>query len=83
MNPVKAVFKALLLGIVGAAMAFFAGTFLAIVTLLVIQVVTHKLPDYTVAYRFSGLAFAAVGFIIGLLLGVRWALQPEHEPTRP
>jgi hypothetical protein len=60
--------KALIFGIFGLALMFFAGTFLGIVTLFTVGTIRHVETDLTIAYRIIGLSTAAMGFFGGFLL---------------
>lgn len=70
MNVVRTFGKAILFAIWGTAIMFFAGTFLGIVTLVIVGVVRHIEPDLTISYRIIGLSTAAMGFFGGFLFGV-------------
>jgi hypothetical protein len=65
-NPMKAVGKAVLYGVVGAAMAFFAGTFFGIMGLLMFSAVSPTPPNYANAYLLVGLPLAGVVFVVVL-----------------
>jgi len=60
----RASFTALL----GAVISFFVLTALSIATLAIFGVVTHRIPDFTNAYRYVGVRGAILAFV-GIWIG--------------
>ncbi len=56
------VFQTLLLSLAAGAACFFAGTFLGIMSLLVMTMFGHKV-DFSIAYRWVGLPFGIAGLL--------------------
>ncbi len=78
-NPLKTLAKAIGIAMVTAALAFFTGNLVGIITLAVYQMVTHHKPDYANAYKYFGVPFGftamAVAFIVVWVLDIRAALR--------
>ena len=53
-------FASLLIGLATGMAAFFLSTFAAIFALLLDQALTHRVPDYAIAYRLIGFPIGAV-----------------------
>lgn len=77
------VFQTILLSLASGAVAFFAGTFLAIMSMLVMTMFGHK-PDFSIAYRWVGvplgltvLVIAAVFLTSALVARIR---RSAHTP---
>jgi hypothetical protein len=73
-------FQSLLLALASAFFAFFASTFVAIVTLLVWNGLLHHATDYADSYRYVGLpAGLAVLAIAVPVFGTLWIRAKLHK----
>jgi hypothetical protein len=67
-------FASLLMGVTTGFAAFFAGTFVAIISMLIYSSTTHQVVDYALTYRRVGLPIGVVVMAISLAyLGTLWA----------
>lgn len=67
-------FQTLLMSVAAGFAAFFAVTFVAIISLLVYMTATGKHPDFALAYKFAGIPAGAVILVLALgYLGTLWA----------
>ena len=67
-------FTSLIMSIASGFVAFFAATFLAIITILLLNSFAHKNLDFTLSYRAIGLPIGlAVLVLAGVYLGTLWA----------
>jgi hypothetical protein len=73
------VLKAFALALVSAAMGFFAGNFLAIMSLAIYQAATHNKPDYTFAYRVIGVTCGVIAGISGFVGGIVWDVRKHRH----
>lgn len=63
--------------------AFFLSTFLSILGLLVYAAVSHRTPDYAIAYKFIGLPVGLVVLVMALgFLAVQYARQVRRKAAR-
>ena len=62
-NPLRTGIKSFGLALVSAAIGFFAAEFLSIVSLSIYAAISHRMPDFTVTYKFVGAPFAILTFI--------------------
>jgi hypothetical protein len=69
MNIARSFGKAVIFAIWGMAIMFFAGTFIGIMTLVIVGTVGRIPIDLTISYRIIGLSTAAMGFFAGFLFG--------------
>jgi hypothetical protein len=66
-------FGTLLVSFASGFAAFFASTFLGIVSLLIVDMVTHRTPDFAISYRLIGLPVGLLVLTAALLyLGSLW-----------
>jgi hypothetical protein len=76
-HPIKTLAKSIGICLVSAALAFFTGNLIGIITLAVYQLVTHHKPDYANAYRYFGVPFGFtamfVAFVTVWVLDIREA----------
>ena len=76
-------FSSLLMGVATGMAAFFLTTFLAIVAMLVQQSVTHRVPQYQLAYRDAGFPVGATVMALSLgYLGVQWSRRMIRKSRR-
>ena len=76
-SPFQTVLMTLAVGVA----SFFAATFLAIATLLVLMLVAHRNVDFTITYKYAGLPFGILMLVVtGLYLG---SLLIRRLTTRP
>lgn len=76
-------FQSLLMGVATGMAAFFLATFLAIVVLLFYTSITHKTPDFALAYKVVGLPVGAVVMVLALgFLGVQWSKRMIKKSRR-
>ncbi len=76
-------FSSLLMGAATGMAAFFATTFCAIVVLLVEQTVTHRVPQYQLAYRDAGFPVGVTVMALALgYLGVQWSRRMIRKSRR-
>ncbi len=67
-------FASLIMGTALGFAAFFAATFLAIITLLIYNTATHHLIDYSFAYKRVGLPFGLLVLVVAYVyLAILWA----------
>ena len=67
-------FASLLIGTATGFAAFFAATFLSIVSLLIYNTATHHAIDYSYSYKRVGLPFGLLVLVVAyLILGTLWA----------
>ena len=65
-------FASLLMGLASGMMAFFAATFVGIITILILNATGHK-ADFTISYRLIGLPIGATVMALALgYLGTFW-----------
>ncbi len=64
MHPIRSFFKALAVAAVAAALMFFLGIFLTLVTMLLLTMLSDAKPDLTIAYRVVGLTAGCTAFIV-------------------
>ncbi len=67
LNPIKTFFKAVGISMVSAALCFFIGNLVGIITLAVYQMVTHHKPDYANAYRYFGAPFGFTAMLVAFI----------------
>ena len=66
-------FGTLLVSFASGFAAFFAATFLGIVSLLIVDMVTHRMPDFAISYRLIGLPVGLLVLATALIyLGSLW-----------
>jgi len=66
-------FGSLLMGVASGFIAFFASTFLAIISILVYNTATHSNVDFALSYRRIGLPVGVIAMIVALsCLGTLW-----------
>jgi hypothetical protein len=66
-------FATLLVSFASGFAAFFASTFLGIVGLLVVDIATHRTPDFAISYRLIGLPVGLLVLVAALsYLGFLW-----------
>ncbi|MEO6802983.1 MAG: hypothetical protein ABI197_07050 [Granulicella sp.] len=66
-------FGTLLVSFASGVAAFFASTFLGIVSLLIVDMTTHRTPDFTITYRLIGLPVGLLVLATALIyLGTLW-----------
>jgi hypothetical protein len=66
-------FQTLLLSFASGFAAFFATTFVAIMSMLVYLMATHKTPDFAESYKYAGLPVGLVVLTLALgYLGTQW-----------
>jgi hypothetical protein len=66
-------FTSLIMAVASGFVAFFASTFLAIVTILILNSAAGKQVDFTLSYRAIGLPLGlAVAFLALVYLGTLW-----------
>jgi hypothetical protein len=67
-------FASLLMGVTMGFAAFFAGTFVAIISLLIYSSISHNAVDYALTYRRVGLPIGVAVMTVSLAyLGTLWA----------
>ena len=76
-------FASLLMGVATGMAAFFATTFCAIIVLLITQSVTHRVPQYNLAYRDFGFPVGVAVMALALsYLGVQWSRRMVRKSRR-
>jgi hypothetical protein len=61
-----------LIALCSAFLVFFGAAFLTIITLLVVWIITGRTPDFSIAYRITGLSAGILAFVAGLVWNI-WA----------
>jgi ABC-type dipeptide/oligopeptide/nickel transport system permease subunit len=73
-------FASLLMGTATGFAAFFLTTFVAIVTMLFDQAITHRIPNYDNAYKHFGLPVGLVVLALALgYLGFNWSRRMARK----
>ena len=73
-------FQSLLLGTAAGFAAFFATTFVAIMSFLFYSAITHHTPDYALTYKRIGFPVGIVVLIFALsFLGVQWMRRMKRK----
>ena len=66
-------FATLLMSLASGFAAFFAATFVGIVSLLIYNTALHRTPDYAISYRLIGLPVGLLVLLfVGVYLGTLW-----------
>jgi hypothetical protein len=73
-------FASLLMGTAAGFAAFFASTFLGIITILAFNLATHHAVDLTISYKWIGLPVGLVVLVVALgYLGTLWAKRMTRK----
>jgi len=76
-------FASLLMGVATGMAAFFATTFVAIMSMLVYMTVTHTHVDFALAYRRAGFPVGVVVMALALgYLGFNWTRRMARKSRR-
>jgi hypothetical protein len=73
-------FASLLIGAALAFAAFFAATFLGIVSIMIYNVTTHHTVDYALSYERGGLVAGILTLVVAWgFLGTQWVRRLTHK----
>lgn len=73
-------FSRLLIGAAAAFAAFFAATFLGIVSIMIYNSTTHHTVDYALSYERGGLIAGIVTLVLAWgFLGTQWVRRVTHK----
>ena len=76
-------FQSLLMGLAASFAAFFLSTFLAIVSLIIYMMASHKTPDFALTYRVVGLPVGLVTAVLAFgFLGVQYSRRLARLRSR-
>lgn len=73
-------FASLLIGAALAFVAFFAATFLGIVSIMIYNATTHHTVDYALSYERGGLVAGILTLVVAWgFLGTQWVRRLTHK----
>jgi hypothetical protein len=80
MHPIRSFFKALAVASVSAALMFFLGIFLTLMTMLAISLASDAKPDLTISYRIVGFTAGCTAFIVAFFGSIIYDVRRAAAP---